>query len=120
MSLSSCSPVPDLVGPTWVLEEEADVPPGGLTPSEVTLTFKPGGTLTGFYSHLNYSGSYARDGTSLSISGACWLSLICQAETPLAGPQSYMETLQKAESYSIDGRTLTIYAGSSQLVFTTG
>jgi heat shock protein HslJ len=118
--LASCSTPTDLVGPTWVLAEEAEVFSGELALTEVTLAFKPDGTVTGFYSYLNYSGTWSTDGSSIAISDICWLSLICQADTPLEGPRAYVDILMRAESYSIEGNSLTLHTADGHIWFHAG
>ncbi|MFW6103271.1 MAG: META domain-containing protein [Chloroflexota bacterium] len=106
-----------LVDITWVLQQEHEE--DTLIPPEVTLEFRPNGEVRGFYSQLNYAGRYTTDGETLTIDDVCWLSLICQAETNMSGPQDYIETLKNAEAYSIKDDTLSIYTGGDTLTFTT-
>ncbi len=115
--LAACTPgQPGLVDTTWVLQQEREE--DTLVPPEVTIEFRPNGEVRGFYSQLNYAGRYTTDGETLTIDDVCWLSLICQAETNMSGPQDYIETLMNAEHYSVEDNVLSIHAGRNTLTFT--
>ncbi|MFW6056090.1 MAG: META domain-containing protein [Chloroflexota bacterium] len=117
-ALPSCtSGQPEAIGTTWILEH--DYQADTLIPPEVTLELEPDGEAIGFYSHLNYKGRYQIEGEQITIDDVCWLSLICQAETNMSGPQDYIETLMNAERYSIEDDMLSIYAGADTLTFAT-
>ena len=116
--MSCASERSGLVGTTWILEHEGDS--GGLLQPEVTVDFKDSGEVTGFYSHLNYKGLYEVEDQHLTIDDICWLSLVCQAETNMSGPEDYIEALMNAERYSIDGDRLTVYAGEEVLTYYPG
>lgn len=114
--MASCmSDQPGLVSTVWMLEGPPEQ--GGLIQPEVTLEFEPDGEITGFYSHLNYKGLYRVDGEHLAIDDICWLSLVCQAETNMSGPQDYIEALMNAERYVIEGDTLIVHTGGDNLNF---
>jgi len=106
---------------TWVLDlpEEWGDTPESLTPTEVTLEFQPGeGTVTGTFAFQKYTGAYSVDGDSIRFEKLAWTTLCCMAAAgTLNREQAYLFALEDAQSYRIDGDTLTIDYGDQSLTF---
>ncbi len=113
---------PELAGATWVLVQEEQSASSLLDGTEITLEFFPGeGVIRGSYGYNKYAGNYEVDGDSLTISpDLCWTTMACQAEGGMDEEQQYLLTLMKAESYVVDGDTLTINSGDKVLEFVRG
>ena len=108
-----------LANTTWVLVQEEQSESSLLESTEITLEFFPGeGAIRGSYGYNKYAGNYEVDGNSLTISSdLCWTTMACQAEGGMDEEQAYIFTLMKAESYVVEGDTLTSTAGDEKLVF---
>ena len=88
-----------------------------LTPEDVTITFGPGGVVTGTYTYLTYEGHYTDDGAALAISDLKWTGGVCGQETCLVSPDTYLEVLGQAGRYEVGGGRLQVDAGDTQLSF---
>jgi len=127
-----CSSVPALAGctaddsglanTTWVLVHEEQSASSLLEGTKITLQFFPGeGVIRGSYGYNKYAGNYEVDANSMTISpDLCWTTMACQAEGGMDEEQQYLFTLMEAESYSINGDTLTVDAGAEELVYEKG
>ncbi len=121
--LPACGPAAgaDLGNATWVLDlpEEWGDTPEGLTPTEVTLEFQPGdGTITGTFAYQKYTGAYSVEGDAIGFEKLGWTTLCCMAAAgTLNREQAYLFALEDAQSYRIDGDTLTIDYGDQALTF---
>ena len=94
-----------------------------LGPTEIRIKFSSAseGMVTGSYALNKYAGNYEVDGDSLTISSdLCWTTMACQAEGGMDEEQQYLFTLMEAQSYIVDGDTLTITAGNERLVYEKG
>ena len=111
----------ELAGTTWVLVQEEKSTSSLLESTEITLEFYPGeGVVRGSYGYNKYAGSYEVDGDSLTITDVCFTTMACQTEGGMDKEQQYLFTLMEAESYVIEGDTLTINAGDEVLEFGRG
>ena len=124
VSLPACATASasELAGTTWVLNVD-DEPAESVSlfdQGAVTITFGPGaGEVTGTYGYNKYAGSYAADSDYISFSDVCWTTMACMAAAgTLDREQAYVFALEKAQSYAIDGDTMTIDAGDKVLEFT--
>jgi heat shock protein HslJ len=122
LALPACAPDgADLGGATWVLDlpEKWSDPPSTLVPTEVTLEFLPSeGAIQGTFGLQKYAGSYAVEGDAISLSTLCFTTLACMAAGgTLNREQEYLFALEDAQSYRIDGDTLTIDCGDQVLTF---
>ncbi len=102
-----------------------DAPEGAeslLGPTEIRIKFSSAseGVVTGSYALNKYEGHYEVDGDSLTITDVCWTTMACQAEGGMDEEQQYLFTLMEAESYAVDGDTLTINSGNEVLMFGRG
>jgi len=111
----------DLADATWVLDlpEEWGETPAGLTPTEVTLEFLPHeGNIQGTFAFQKYIGSYTVDGNVISFDKLGWTTFCCMsAAGSLTREQEYLFALGDAQSYTVDGDTLTIHCGDRTLTF---
>lgn len=125
MLLPACaSEGADLTGATWVLDlpEEWGETPEGLTPTEVTLEFVvDDGTIVGTFAYQKYTGAYAVDGSAISFEKLGWTTFSCMAAAgTLSREQAYLFALGDAQSYRVEGDTLTIHYGDQELTFRRG
>ena len=88
-----------------------------LAPEDVTITFGPGGVVTGTYTYLTYEGHYTDDGASLTISDLKWTGGVCGMETCLVSPDAYLEALLQARRYEVRDGRLQVDASGTQLSF---
>ena len=88
-----------------------------LAPEDVTITFGPGGVVTGTYTYLTYEGHYTDDGAALAISDLKWTSAICGLESCLVPPDAYLEALGQAGRYEVGDGRLQLAAGGRQMSF---
>ena len=106
----------DLEGRTWVAEEIAI--DGSLTPlvanTVVTATFEDG-SVSGIASCNNYFGAYEVDGEAIAFGPLGTTLMACIPEI-LAQEQSYLLALDSADRFTVDGSTMTLYAGDTALV----
>ena len=107
-----------LEGTTWMFEQpDSALGTVSLAPEDVTITFGPGGVVTGTYTYLTYKGRYTDDGASLAISDLKWTGGVCGQETCLVSPDTYLEDLEQAGRYEVGGGRLQVDAGDTQLSF---
>ena len=98
-------------------------PPGDLTPAiegtNVSLQFvRNGHVVTGSTGCNAFQGTYQADGPSLTIEYEIGPGQRCDLSAIVEQEQMFLATLVDAESYVIDGETLTIDCGDRVLVFT--
>ena len=107
-----------LEGTTWMFEQPDS---GGqtvsLAPEDVTITFGPGGVVTGTYTYLTYEGHYTVDGAALAISDLKWTSAMCGLESCMVPPDAYLRALGQAGSYEVGDGRLQLDADGRQLSF---
>lgn len=120
--LPACAPdEADLADATWVLDlpEKWSDPPSTLVPTEVTLQFFPReGAAQGTFGLQKYAGGYAVEGDAISFSTLCFTTMACMAAGgTMNREQEYLFALQDAQSYRVDGDTLTIDYGDESLTF---
>ena len=119
--LAACAAAPrsPLEGTSWQLELPEVQANAGLIPIEVTLTFISEDSIEGSYGPQKYAGSYAVDGESITFETLYWTTMACMASGgTLNAEQEYLFTLEDAQSYSLEGDTLTIHAGDLDLTYT--
>jgi heat shock protein HslJ len=113
-------PAPDaLAGSEWqltALEQGGSERP--LVASQPpTLKFADDGTLGGTTGCNSFGGNYRSDGQSLTVSELHQTLIGC--DPPLAQQESlYIAALSTAQTYAIEGATLTITAADATLRFT--
>ena len=119
--LAACSPSAPLAGTTWEMKLEGDEAYSELAAATgITITFADDGTFTGTYTYSKFAGEYIVEGDSLTMLGPCYTSMACQAAEGIDAQQQYLFALEAADTFSIDGDTLTIYTDDSELVFERG
>jgi heat shock protein HslJ len=112
----------ELAGTSWMLESIGmpDDPQPVLEDSEITLLFdEQDGTLAGNAGCNQYQGSYERDGDQLNVGALISTRMACaEPEGVMLQEREYLDALQSAESYQVQGEQLTItYANDSILRF---
>jgi len=112
----------DLEDTKWVLQSYGET--GNLTDvlasTEITAEFVSSeGTVKGSAGCNSYFGSYEVKGSKLSIPGPIGATeMYCmEPEGVMDQEQEYLNTLQLAESYEIDGDELIINCGSQILIY---
>ena len=124
--LSACSAPEDisLAGTSWVivLETKEGEVESIIGPTEIHIDFGSAsdGTVSGSYGWSKYEGTYAATGGTLTITDVHWTTMACQAEGGMDAEQQYVFALMRAESYAVDGDTLSIDCGEEVLVFGRG
>ena len=102
----------ELEGPTWVLE-------GTLLRTEITAIFEEG-KLTGSSGCNTYNGTYTITSgageNEISVGPLATTRMACQ-ERIMNQETLYLSALEEAETYVIEGTTLTIYAPGGALIF---
>ena len=121
LPLVGCS---DTVGPledrVWVLEfyGSPDNLQRVLTGTAITAEFKGGeGQVVGSAGCNRYFGGYEVRGDKLTVSGPIGRTEMYCGDTINEQERSYLETLQVAQSYSIENGSLTVNCGNRVLVF---
>lgn len=109
---------PNPEGVTWVLNSYGDE--GNLIQAlpdkEVTLTFNEDKSLGGNSGVNLYGGEYMIDGTKIAIGNL--MSTEMAGPEPLMNQEStFLKILQSAESFDMEGQTLTITGTEGVLVF---
>ena len=106
----------DLEGRTWVAEEIAiDGAPTPLVANTVvTATFEDG-TVSGIASCNNYFGGYEVDGDAIAFGPLGTTLMACIPEI-FAQEVAYLAALDAADRFSVDGSTMTLYAGDTAVV----
>lgn len=120
LALSACAAdqASPLEGTSWKLDLPEEQANAGLIPIEVTLTFITGDSVEGSYGPQKYAGGYVVDGESIAFEALCWTTMACMAAGgTMNAEQEYLFALEAAESYSVDGGTLTIHAGDQDLTY---
>jgi uncharacterized lipoprotein YbaY len=109
----------DLEDAVWVLEsygERGDLK-AVLDATEITAEFKSeDGQVGGSAGCNRYFGDYELDGGSLSVGLLASTAMACP-EAIMEQEQAYIEALQAAESYRVEGDELRIDGGGLELVF---
>ncbi len=112
----------ELAGTTWVLNVDNEPAESAalINTGTATITFGPGvGEVTGKYGINKYAGGYEIDGDDISFSDLRWTTMACMAAGGTMNlEQAYMFALEKSQTYSVDGDTLTINCGDTILEFT--
>ncbi len=102
----------ELEGPTWILE-------GTLLRTEITAIFEDG-KLTGSAGCNTYNGTYTVTAgageNEIEIGPLATTRMACQ-ERVMDQEARYLGALEEAETYIIEGTTLTIYAPGGALIF---
>jgi len=122
------APTPDasLTGTEWQLHtfvegETADAAASSLiADSMVTIMFNEDGSVGGHGGCNSYGGQYQVDGESLTISDLVSTLMACEAEGVTEQETMYLNALETAESYSIEGDQLTINYPGGTLIFSAG
>ena len=120
LAVAACSPTESspLEGTSWKMQLEGDEAYSDLAAATgITISFGEDGTFTGTYTISKYAGEYVVEGDSLTMLGPCYTSMACQAAEGIDAQQQYLFALEAAETFSVDGDTLTIYTDDSEMVF---
>lgn len=113
----------DLEGRTWSVSELTSdgntVAP--LEGTELTALFEDG-TVSGAAGCNTYFASYTTDGDTIEIGPAGSTLIFCEEPAgAMDQEQAYLALLQSADSFEVDGDTLTLSSGgSASLVFSEG
>lgn len=112
-----------LEGTNWVLETFIDGEMASSTVAGTTLTASfEGGSITGEAGCNGYGGSYEVDGSSLTTEEIVSTMMLCEEPEGLMDQEAnFLDILNNAESYEIEGNSLTITASDGRgLVFRAG
>jgi heat shock protein HslJ len=100
-----------LAGTAWVLEDLAGA--GVVERGRATLEFDEAGRASGGGSCNRFSGPVTLSGDRISF-GSLMSKMACAEDALTAQEMRYLEALEGAERYDVDGATLRIYrAGDS-------
>lgn len=112
---------PDLVGTSWVLASyqdaqgtAVDAAPG----NPATLSFAPEGALSGSTGCNAISGTYATDGTNLTITLGPSTLRACEDPATEAQELAITQNLPTVSGYTIDGESLTLTDQDGATLFT--
>ncbi|NJL34184.1 MAG: META domain-containing protein [Chloroflexaceae bacterium] len=109
----------ELANITWQLVELNGTTP--LTDTQITLIFADGMQLGGSDGCNSYSGGYTIDGNTITVSQLITTLIGCmEPEGIMDQAQTYLNTLQAAQSYTLADGTLTIQSADAVLVFLAG
>lgn len=105
---------------SWVLESHG--PPDNLTPviegTKVSLAFvRSGHGVVGSTGRNAFNGTYEVEGNALTINYEIGPGQRCDLSAIVEQEQVFLSTFVNAESFTIDGDTLTINCGDRVLVF---
>ena len=105
----------ELEGRTWVVTElssgEASAAP--MEGTDLSATFEDG-SVAGIAGCNNYFASYTTDGDSITIGPAGATLMFCaEPEGVMEQEQAYLALLQSADSFDVDGETLTLISGGT-------
>lgn len=106
----------DLEGSVWIVEQldvqgEMVAPVDGTT---VTASFQDG-QVSGIASCNNYFGSYETDGSSITFGPIGTTLMACIPEI-FSQEVAYLASLDAADTFAIDGDTMTLSSGDTVLV----
>lgn len=117
------APAPEsLTGTTWVLDSyntgnEAVV--SVIAGTEITLTLDEDGGVAGSAGCNNYSASYETDGNALSFGLVGATEMYCdEPEGTMAQEATYLQLLESATGYDIEGDSLTMQDSSGDTILT--
>ena len=121
VSLIGCSGgAEDLEDIKWILTSygfEGNIK-SPLPDSQITVTFKSETKEVGGNAGCNhYSGGYKVDGDKLTIEGPFAVTEMWCGEEKDDQEKKYLDILQAAESFEINGDRLIIYSGAGELNF---
>ena len=105
----------EIEGRSWVVDslnaDGAAVAP--LEGTALTATFEDG-TVSGIAGCNNYFAGYELDGDSIAIGPAGSTLMFCaEPDGVMVQEQAYLALLQSADTYAVDGETLTLSSGGS-------
>ncbi len=116
-------PTPELAGSAWRLISFNNSE-GGMESNQasekITLSFGEDGKVSGNAGCNNFSGSYTVEGDALSIGPLATTRKMCaQPQGVMQTEQAFLKDLGDAATFSIMGKTLTIYGkdGGKLLIF---
>ena len=122
LALLACTPpIADPIDNTsWKLQSHGppDNPTQVIEGTTVSLQFvQKGHIVTGSTGCNAFQGTYEVDGSSLTINYEIGPGQRCDLSSIVEQEQMFLSTFVKAESYGIDGDTLTIDCGDRVLMF---
>lgn len=106
-STSVASPV-GLSGTSWRLESLAGTP--AVSGVEATLEFLEGDRAAGNASCNRFTGAVKVDGTSITFGPLVSTRMACVADAVSAQERAYLDALNGAERFTLDGTTLEIFS----------
>jgi heat shock protein HslJ len=108
----------DLEGRTWVVEQMS-VEGSAVTPIEgtaITANFEDG-TVAGIASCNNYFAGYETDGSTITVGPAGATLMFCgEPAGVMDQEQVYLSLLHAADTFDVDGDTLTLSAGDTVVI----
>jgi heat shock protein HslJ len=105
------SPAVDLGGTSWQLEDLGGVP--ALEGVEATLEFPETGKASGRASCNRFFGTVEISGQSIKFGPLAATKMFCSGATD-AQERRYLDALQKAERFELDGPQLRIYSTGTE------
>lgn len=119
--LLGCSSQDDpLTGTSWRLDSYGTIstPTDVMVGSPITLTFEPGGVLTGYSGCNTVEGEYETDGDAIAINYYTGPGLHCDGSAIVEQERMFLSILADAQSFTVTSDTLTLVSGERILTFT--
>jgi heat shock protein HslJ len=119
LALAACSkPAANLGGTSWTL---ASYTAGGvekpvLAGTEITLTFTKDGRVNGRSGCNQYFAGYKASGSALTFTGVGSTEMACTTLGVMEQEQVYLNALQAAKSYTVQGGSLRITGAGGEIL----
>lgn len=107
-TLACATAAPGLAGSAWRLAAIGDA--AALDRAEATLDFPAPGKVSGLGSCNRFTGAAEISGASLRLGPLAGTRLACADEALSRQEERYLDALQRAERFAIDGATLRIWS----------
>lgn len=108
-----------LAGPTWVatgVNTGTGAVSSMVTGTTVTAMFAADGTVSGSGGCNTYSGPYTTDGGNVAIGPLAGTKMLCSSPVGVDAQEAqFLQAMQRATSYEIEGNTLTLRAADGAL-----
>ncbi len=120
VSVSGCSTSDTpLTGTSWRLESYGAIasPTQVMDAPAITLSFGPGGVLTGFSGCNIVEGEYGTDGDVITITYHTGPGLHCDGSAIVEQERMFLSILADINSFALAGETLTLTSDDRTLVF---
>jgi heat shock protein HslJ len=118
--MTGCAPEAALENTGWSLASYGPMSSlkGLLPDTEITATFNSETKGVGGSAGCNhYSGSYTLDGNNLALEGPFAVTEMWCGEEKDAQEKAYLDILLSAETWEVDGDTLTVTGSEGVLIF---